>query len=1291
MDKVTNKMQSKNAGRKFLWSIIAVILAFATIMAQLGLTAVKSYAKDYRVSPTRYSCGSNKSKNYMNGHSSGHGDVYFTKQYNDSQNTSFYCIQPEKDIGGTYKQTTVKTNADGTIAADANLSPLKDQKEGQKLTAVQQAELLRVLLCFTTPKNPNSNPSRYLAEQILVWEVVCGERDTQFNYHKPTGKNDPVKNYAGSNTKYKQYYDDIVSKTQAAIKNGQLKVPNFANVSKDKAPKYQLEHKDGKYVKEFTDTNNALGNYTASVSGNTNVKATINGNVLTLTSDTPIDDSNPASVTLTAKGVATDGKLIIARSNEGYTRQAGISSSPGTKKAYLSVASKGLDPLDVEIEKKNADGTTADMSGTEFTMKYYENGKEIGTPTGTYLLTAKADRNGQYITNLKTSSKVSGEDIPTTSTGTKGFPDGSLVTIEESKAPDGFRDDPEWSNTGNSSNVKISGNKVYITVQSSGNSATAAQVKLTAEDSPKTNIAVSTDLTASEGGKTVSAQTNKTLTLTDKVTVSNDSVIPSGATLTIHGKVYPEGQSANAVEKTIKVSGDQLKAGGTYDIQFDPINIEGFKDSGKSATYVCDITTTGADKDGKAIQALSSSYRGISHSSEQVQVTSGTAPKQGTFHTKLTAVNPTNPKVGDKVTFQDVVSFENEEKYSGKAATLKGEIVDLTTGKTVAQASKTFTIPENDSETLAFPNPVDTSDYAKSNTGTTYYCNESVIIDGQTVMSENGKESSSQQVTLGKVPKIQTTLTNTNTKNKIVETKNHKIYLTDTVKYSNLKPGQEYTLKGDLHIKANNKTVTNVSGGTKTFTPTSSSGTETVEFVVEYTDDLAGQDLVAFEKLNQGDIEVAIHAYIDDTPQTVTIPGQPDIGTTLTSDETGDHIQLVKSSVSLTDTVKYQKLTANTQYIMKGVLMSAETGKELEINGKPIENSVEFTADTTGSGTVKVPFKFDATKVTSNGKEIDLKGNDVVAFEYVYPKNQPKTPIAKHTDITDTFQIVHFPTGHTNATDAVTKTHTGKAGKSTTINDVVTFQNLIPGREYTFTGTVHKMDGTVLMDGGKPVSKTVTYTPTSKDGSVTVPITFDSSLLAGQKVVVFEDCKYKGITVFVHNDLNDKPQTIYFPKIHTEAVNAKNGKKMLTPGTKTKIADQISFTGLNTDEEYIVEGYLVDKTTGQPLTVNGHYVTSTKTFRPNSPDGTVVVKFGPFDSSELAGHSLVVFESLYTSDTHKLVAEHHDINSNSQTVTIPSTPPTGGFPIVPVACGAGAVLLGTGLYFAIVKRKKEHD
>lgn len=95
---------------------------------------------------------------------------------------------------------------------------------------------------------------------------------------------------------------------------------------------------------------------------------------------------------------------------------------------------------------------------------------------------------------------------------------------------------------------------------------------------------------------------------------------------------------------------------------------------------------------------------------------------------------------------------------------------------------------------------------------------------------------------------------------------------------------------------------------------------------------LAGKTVVAFERLYYEDKEVGSHTDIEDEDQSIRFPV---IGTTAKDSSTKDHIASA-GKVTLIDTVSYKNLLSGQKYILKGVLMDKETGKELLLNDKAV-------------------------------------------------------------------------------------------------------------------------------------------------------------------------------------------------------------------------------------------------------------------------------------------------------------------------------------------------------------------
>lgn len=121
------------------------------------------------------------------------------------------------------------------------------------------------------------------------------------------------------------------------------------------------------------------------------------------------------------------------------------------------------------------------------------------------------------------------------------------------------------------------------------------------------------------------------------------------------------------------------------------------------------------------------------------------------------------------------------------------------------------------------------------------------------------------------------------------------------------------------------------------------------------------------------------------------------------------------------------------------------------------------------------------------------------------------------------------------------------------------------------------------------------------------------------------------------------------PEIHTTAYDASDSDHYIGVGT-VKVSDKVEYSHLVAGKSYTVTGERRDAETGDVLKVNGKTVTASQTFTAEKSNGSVTVDF-TFDSYDLAGKTLVVYETLTDANGAKL-AEHKDKDDVSQQVTV---------------------------------------
>ena len=644
-------------------------------------------------------------------------------------------------------------------------------------------------------------------------------------------------------------------------------------------------------------------------------------------------------------------------------------------------------------------------------------------------------------------------------------------------------------------------------------------------------------------------------------------------------------------------------------------------------------------------------------------------------HTTATATDTEDHVTGanKEVTITDEVALTGLKV--GNEYTVKGVLMDKTTGKELLVdeeqivSEETFVADKADM-TITLTYTLDASKLA----GTTTVVFETLYTEGKEVGRHHDLTDEGQTVY---IPEIHTTAADQKTE--INHTKSEETAtIIDTVHYSHLLPGKEYTVKGVFmnketgeEVLIDDKPIT----AETTFTPEKSEGSVDVIFTFD-SSLVAPKTVVAFETLEYKGIEIAVHADIEDKDQTVYVPK---IKTTAIGEDTEDHIEKAKEDAVIVDTVEYKGLEVGREYVMTGKLVDKVNGEVItDAEGNDIIACETFIAETE-EGSIDITFTFDSSA---------LAGKSLVAFETLYTEEKE---VAVHADITDEGQTVHIPEIHTTATDKVTSDHDGVVAKETTVLDEVFYTNLIPGKEYTVSGKLMvKETGEPLTVDGKEVTAEKTFVAEEVDGSIILEFTFDSSALAGKKIVAFEDITYEGISIGSHEDLTDEDQTISYPKIHTTAANGTDGLKNMVLGTNVTLVDTVTYKGLTTGKTYVLKGTIMDKASGEPIGV-----TAETTFTAEAADGSVEVTF-TFDTTKLQGKTLVVFETLYDTQSNQIV-DHSDLTDEDQTVSVPVQPV-----IPPVVTGddsspmpyvlslLAALVAAVAVATVLVRRKRKH-
>ena len=609
---------------------------------------------------------------------------------------------------------------------------------------------------------------------------------------------------------------------------------------------------------------------------------------------------------------------------------------------------------------------------------------------------------------------------------------------------------------------------------------------------------------------------------------------------------------------------------------------------------------------------------------------------------------------------------------------------------------------------------------------------ESLERTGVEIASHEDIEDGKQTTTVTR-PQIGTTALDGHDGDKNVVT-DGKTTVIDTVEYKNVIPGKTYTLKGSLHVKVTDEegNVTEkaleVDGkpvtAETTFTPEKADGKVEVTFTFDSTGIPQDTEMVAFESLEKNGVELVAHADIEDGKQTTTahVTG---ISTTATDGLDGDKNVIADAETTITDEVAYENALTGTGYTMTGILMDAETGLPI-LTG---DGSEKYTEAEVAAFMQQLLDVLGLSAQDEDEGIADIVVSDETAEDGSVKKSQT---VRVHAD--GTFEVIDttYETDEDGLTSATVDT-TGKVGydaltdeQKEAVSDVAVLKDSGIVLNYSATGELPvsiDMDalGKFIADNEDLIShlvyQTAEFTPEKYDGTVTMDFHFNANdvidRLGGETkdIVVFEVMSKNAVAdeegsapviVASECDLDSEEQTVNLAPtvIGTTATDKSDGDHTLMAGKDAVITDRVTYEGLIPGKEYTLKATLMDKKTGEMLSINDQHVTAELKFTPNSQNGTIDIDLGKFDASSLDGHDLVVFEELYKQTeqgneaTEVLVAEHKDIDDEGQTVTVTTTPPGGFFGktggndfFIVVSIAALAVLACGCAYYGIKNRR----
>ncbi len=155
-------------------------------------------------------------------------------------------------------------------------------------------------------QNPEgaNNLAHAIATQLLIWETIVGERNYDF-HHVDTGNCNRVTEFIRANNPIRSQIMEHYARIEKSVQN-HSKVPSFFARSTSKAQTVEMSWDGKQYISVLHDSNDVLSEYSFKAD-NPDVSLQVNGNVLTVTSQTAPENV----ITVTAEKKNSSRKGLI--------------------------------------------------------------------------------------------------------------------------------------------------------------------------------------------------------------------------------------------------------------------------------------------------------------------------------------------------------------------------------------------------------------------------------------------------------------------------------------------------------------------------------------------------------------------------------------------------------------------------------------------------------------------------------------------------------------------------------------------------------------------------------------------------------------------------------------------------------------------------------------------------------------------------------------------------------------------------------------------------------------------
>lgn len=721
----------------------------------------------------------------------------------------------------------------------------------------------------------------------------------------------------------------------------------------------------------FSDQNcsNQIGTLTTNENGETNEVEVTAGTVYIKELSAP-------------NGYKLDTTVHSMKVEAGKTATLNVSDVPKVTETLVD-----LFKIDMETGKATAQGNAA-LAGAEITWHYYDglytkdNLPEKATRTWVTKTVAEKSSDGSihYVTKLADAYKVSGDAFYTQNE--KGVLPLGTLTVEETKAPDGYLLDGAYMQAGDSIE-QIKG--MYLT-----------QI---IEDGELAVLSGSNQYSVSDqvirGGvkiqkrdletKDTKAQESATLKDTAFAIISlNENLV------LVEGKLYKKNETVKMIQTGIggiATTIDDLLPYGKYKLE-ETKAPEGYLTDGAKAIEIS-ITENGKIVD--LTDESHSIYNQIKRGDlEGVKIGAGTHKRLANVPFKITS----------KTTGESHIVVTDKNGQFSTASDWASHKKNTNAG-TSSEDGIWFGISEPDDRKGALL--YDTYEIeelvCESNKGMKLIPAFEVVVSRNKVTIDLGTLTNEYEKEIS----IHTTATDKKKGEKVIVA-GKKVTIVDTVTLDGLEEGRKYQLKGWQMLKEENAELL-IDGKRVESDYTFVADSEKMKVEISYTFDaseLGEQNLVAFEELYdlknpEEPVKVVEHKDIDDEGPTILITERKISIHTTATDKNGKKEMEAGKDLTIVDTVTLEGLEIDTNYKLSGWQMIKEENAML-IDGKEVTNDYEFTADKENME-VQIEFTFDGST---------LGRKQLVTFEELYDMTNPEEPkkVTEHKDINDEGQTV---------------------------------------------------------------------------------------------------------------------------------------------------------------------------------------------------------------------------------------------------------------------------------------------